>query len=509
MSAESVQQSSDAAERTPQTSSAPSSTPSSRGVQLMKTLAPSGYAVQRAALSVQHKGGEDSASVHEAAAQGTASGGGPMPFAAQIQRSFGSHDVSGVQAHTGGDAAKASKAMGADAYATGNHVAFGKSPDLHTAAHEAAHVVQQKAGVSLSGGVGKSGDAYEQHADAVADAVVQGQSAEPILDKMAGGGGGAQTTQRRAIQRFAVQRVDTPPSETPGGTPATTPPAFTGPRTFAAYVSHVQSTFSAELAELSTMAQDLKAKGGDAKRMDQQLVGDAERLATLKREYALAKDSLDAETRRKREGAITAAQGAVDNAGLSMPQMLEKAKSLVGQIQSGGGDSVKLKRDLELVMQGAMALASQIDPEGTGKGRALYNTIDKSENPKLISQAVAAQLPAAEQAGLAVDYRNWLRQFFRDTVMVDQTNAEIFYLRDLGIVGQRAGLSLDQVMTKVIRNMQKVDESTGQALLRNDFTLGTATPAELDAIYSGVIGSAAKTNAGANTSATGNADGRG
>mgnify|MGYP002064701929 CR=1 FL=1 len=32
--------------------------------------------------------------------------------------------------------------MGAKAYATGNHVAFQQQPDLHTAAHEAAHVVQ-------------------------------------------------------------------------------------------------------------------------------------------------------------------------------------------------------------------------------------------------------------------------------------------------------------------------------------------------------------------------------
>ena len=70
--------------------------------------------------------------------------------------------------------------MGAQAFATGNHVAFAGTPDLHTAAHEAAHVVQQRGGVHLKGGVGEAGDTYEQHADAVADKVVRGESAEAL-----------------------------------------------------------------------------------------------------------------------------------------------------------------------------------------------------------------------------------------------------------------------------------------------------------------------------------------
>jgi hypothetical protein len=37
--------------------------------------------------------------------------------------------------------------------------------------------------VQLPGGVGKLGDRYEQHADAVADAVVRGESAESLLDQ--------------------------------------------------------------------------------------------------------------------------------------------------------------------------------------------------------------------------------------------------------------------------------------------------------------------------------------
>jgi len=123
---------------------------------------------------------------HAAAAHGVSGASGALPHLDAVQASFGKHDVSGVQAHTDADAGEGARAMGAEAFATGNHVAFAGAPDLHTAAHEAAHVVQQRGGVQLKGGVGAVGDAYEQHADAVADRVVQGKSAEDLLDQHAG-----------------------------------------------------------------------------------------------------------------------------------------------------------------------------------------------------------------------------------------------------------------------------------------------------------------------------------
>ncbi|HEX2692256.1 MAG TPA: DUF4157 domain-containing protein [Kofleriaceae bacterium] len=132
------------------------------------------------------------------ASAGVAGGGGPLPFADRIQALFGSHDVSGISAHVGGPAAVATHDLGATAYATGNQVAFAGPPDLHTAAHEAAHVVQQRGGVSLKGGVGSAGDSYERHADAVADRVVAGQSAQDLLDGGAGGGSSA-AVQRREL----------------------------------------------------------------------------------------------------------------------------------------------------------------------------------------------------------------------------------------------------------------------------------------------------------------------
>ncbi len=119
--------------------------------------------------------------VEEIAAGGVAGAGQPLPHLEQIQSSFGSHDVSEVRAHVGGAAASAATAIRAEAYATGEEVAFASAPDLHTAAHEAAHTVQQKRGVQLAGGVGREGDAYERQADAAADAVVNGESAAAVL----------------------------------------------------------------------------------------------------------------------------------------------------------------------------------------------------------------------------------------------------------------------------------------------------------------------------------------
>lgn len=171
------------------------------GTQDLRTSAPSAPSVGPgkqplvAPVGVQHRAtGEtpgDPAATHAAAAQGIATPSSPLPHMDAIQRAFGRHDVSGVQAHVGPEAAASAGAMGARAYATGDHVVLGRGTDLHTVAHEAAHVVQQRAGVHLSGGVGQAGDTYEQHADAVADLVVQGKSAEGLLDTHAVAGGGA------------------------------------------------------------------------------------------------------------------------------------------------------------------------------------------------------------------------------------------------------------------------------------------------------------------------------
>jgi hypothetical protein len=142
--------------------------------------------------------------VKQAAARGVQGSATSLPYLDRLQQSFGpAHDLSNVQAHVGGQAAEANRSMSSLAYATGNAVAFRGSPDLKLAAHEAAHVVQQRAGVSLPGGVGQSGDAYERNADAVADRVASGRSASDLLPQ--GGGTGGQS-----VQRYMVPEDDSP-----------------------------------------------------------------------------------------------------------------------------------------------------------------------------------------------------------------------------------------------------------------------------------------------------------
>jgi len=171
---------------------------------------------------VQPKPGSNEAAVHAAADHGTAGAGTQLPHIDRIQQSFGGYDVTGVRAHTDDAAIAANAEMGSQAYARGNDVAFGGAPDLRTAGHEAAHVVQQRAGVQLKGGVGERGDAYERHADAVADKVVAGGSTEALLATMAGSPAGRQDT-ADAVQH-AVQFIGTPLDKT---APADEPnPAF-------------------------------------------------------------------------------------------------------------------------------------------------------------------------------------------------------------------------------------------------------------------------------------------
>jgi hypothetical protein len=123
--------------------------------------------------------------IRQAAREGLQTPATKLPYAEQIQKSFGRYDVTGIQAHLGERATKSSAAMNARAYATGEHVIFAGKPSLHTAAHEAAHVVQQSGVVKLAGGVGRADDIYERHADAVAQRVAAGQSAEEVLAQFA------------------------------------------------------------------------------------------------------------------------------------------------------------------------------------------------------------------------------------------------------------------------------------------------------------------------------------
>ena len=156
--------------------------------------------------------------VHDAASRGISGPSAALPYVDQIQRAFGHHDVRGIRAHTDEHAARGAEALGAEAFATGRDVGFATAAlSLHTAAHEAAHVVQQRGGVKLKSGVGEAGDLYEQHADAVADRVVRGESAEALLDQHVdasraadGGDGGVQLKPSTYRGRLTADPLMTP-----------------------------------------------------------------------------------------------------------------------------------------------------------------------------------------------------------------------------------------------------------------------------------------------------------
>jgi hypothetical protein len=157
---------------------APRKTPARAGGSSMRT-AP----VQRLARTTAASGAHDfgAVAVHDAAERGVRTPSAPLPFLDRIQQSFGLHDVTGARAHVGPAAADSSRRAGASAFTSGEDVAFGETPTLRLAAHEAAHVVQQRHGVALTGGIGHRGDAYERQADEAAERVAQGRSSEDLF----------------------------------------------------------------------------------------------------------------------------------------------------------------------------------------------------------------------------------------------------------------------------------------------------------------------------------------
>jgi hypothetical protein len=175
-----------------------------------------------AAAPVQRRGdGLAADDVHAAAARGISTPRSPLPYRSELETSLG-RDLSGVQAHVGGAGEAAARDIGAEAYASGDHVVLPAHASLHTVAHEVTHVLQQRGGdVQLSGGVGAAGDRYETEADDVADAVVRGER----VDVATGHGGGLAAVQRRELGAAAADDARDLPAgfeELIGGTLAMT-----------------------------------------------------------------------------------------------------------------------------------------------------------------------------------------------------------------------------------------------------------------------------------------------
>jgi len=149
------------------------------------------------------EGKENPTTVAEEGFQGKATA---LPFRSQLERSFGV-PLGGVQAHTDENAQAASAKLGANAFASGNRVAFSTpNPSMALVAHELTHVLQHTgtgaAKKSTNGGSGNIETSGEQEAEDVQAAVASGRAASTALQgdgKASGGGGGVAAGQKPAL----------------------------------------------------------------------------------------------------------------------------------------------------------------------------------------------------------------------------------------------------------------------------------------------------------------------
>ncbi len=111
-----------------------------------------------------------------------------IPYRPEMEQAFG-QSFADVRAFFGPEAQAAATAIGARAYAVGNHIAFAEaSPSKELVAHELAHVVQQRVGsapakVQSKKAISSSSDAHEKEADGAADAVARGGKVGPVGEK--------------------------------------------------------------------------------------------------------------------------------------------------------------------------------------------------------------------------------------------------------------------------------------------------------------------------------------
>ena len=135
--------------------------------------------------------------IQDVARRGMEGAAQPLPHSEAIQRAFGGHEGRQIPAYVGGSAAIAARTMGTVAYEADGGVAFRRPPDLHTAAHEAAHAIQRRWG---SGANDQAQN--ERDADAIADRVVNGQSAEDLLPSTGWGPAPVQAQAPAAVQMY-------------------------------------------------------------------------------------------------------------------------------------------------------------------------------------------------------------------------------------------------------------------------------------------------------------------
>lgn len=175
---------------------------------------------QQAALDPA-RSSDEARTLQRVARAGLSGAARAYPHGERIRAAFGAHAPEGLRAHIGGAARMASERLSAGGYVFNGRVAFPRMPDLHTAAHEAAHLVHQaRGGVDVAHGVGVHSDPSEAFADRVADAVVAGRSAEGLFASApaSGGPGGGPLLQMNTLARNKT-KIPTPWAQMAAGLP--------------------------------------------------------------------------------------------------------------------------------------------------------------------------------------------------------------------------------------------------------------------------------------------------
>jgi len=156
---------------------------------------------------------------------GLVGGGGGSPLdtdtRTRMEGSIGA-DFSDVRVHTGGDADRSAKSLGAHAYTSGSDVVFAQGrydpaseTGQRTLAHELTHVVQQRSGpvdgemTDTGVKVSSPSDRFEQAAEANAERIVSGGPAAATPSAAPAGAAPVQREgeeEEEPVQTLAVQR---------------------------------------------------------------------------------------------------------------------------------------------------------------------------------------------------------------------------------------------------------------------------------------------------------------
>jgi len=144
--------------------------------------------------------------------EGNTGSNSDFPFHEQIQSSFGVHQISREEVVSGGEASEHAQRLGAKGFVKGGRAFLPKDADLEVAAHEAVHIVQQRALGASEKTIAQDDDLVEQQADSIARKVSRGENVEADLDRVVASGHKAPAIllkrEKKSVTPKAKKRLD-------------------------------------------------------------------------------------------------------------------------------------------------------------------------------------------------------------------------------------------------------------------------------------------------------------